>query len=226
MEVFSFVFALDFKKDTAPVLEKKKADFLDFFSKGKFDKSKLPQMGLNVNDVQTKTICILEEQKIAIGLEVNDVEEIKVRVAELLERIYTDFAYSGKEILRIGARVQWMHPWESSFTKLVEQFKNSFYLSNSLVNESSDVAINFTLNDRDSKVNFIAGPMRPEQGKDLLTFKERHLPHDFIFIDVDRYKTTLHNDVASIKGFIANSIEYSKTKADETINSLIPSKNS
>jgi len=217
MKLLSIIFAIDFVKSQNLVLEKNKADFLKFLSQGSFDTNKLPQLGLDINDEKTRTKVILNEEKIAIAVEHDNIENAKQRLTEVLTYIYDHYSYSEKIISRIGLRTQWQEEWPSSFTKLVTKYKEIFYKKNIIVDSSIDVAVNLTLSDGSYRVNFVTGPMKKDQGEGLLIFKDRQLHHDFVFVDLDRMATSHKNDLDNIVDFSEKSITYEIMKAKEVM---------
>jgi hypothetical protein len=174
---------------------------------------------MRFNHEGTKTVLVMEEGHVAISVESMGVEDSEKRIKEILADIYKNFPFDKKEIARIGVRIQWINEWESSFTKLLSKYKSIFYKDVPILNESSDVAVHLTLKDGACGVNYITGPMKPDQAKMFINFKDRKFPHDFIYVDIDRFlvDTKVSNDINSLNDFISKSVVYSKSKATETI---------
>jgi len=180
--------------------------------------------GVRVDHKPSKTRVVLEENNLVIIVESEDENSAKQRLFTVLNRTYGDFAYKDNSISRIGVQTRWMEAWNSSFTSLVAKYKEVFYKENVLLSESFDVAVSFTLKDEDSyKVNYVSGPMKPDQGKTLLAFGEVAFPHDFILVDIDRFSDTNLggvNSVSEIKKMVTASLAYGRTKAEQTVGLL------
>lgn len=221
MELLNLIFEIRFKKNSFNVLlDERKSDIFELVT-GEKPKN-FPKEGFRIDHSNSKTVVVIEEDRVAISVEQDDIETAKERLTALLLNIYGQFNFASKEIIRLGARVQFMEPWQSSFTNLVSKYKSAFYSNNSLVEKSSDVALPLTFIDNNCRVNFISGPMKPDQGKGFLVFKERSLPHAFIYVDIDRVLTegVSKKDISEISQYISDSINYSQEKAQETINLL------
>lgn len=223
MDILSLIFEIRFKENTPLILEDKRKKLAKIVM-GEEPRKKPPKerMAVEVNHLPSKTRAVIQENRLAIAIEESDASQAKRRLFELLRDIYREVDYKDNPIVRIGTRTQWIHSWDGSFTSLMERYKAIFYQDCSLVEESSDIAIVFTLEDNGCKVNYSSGPMKPEEAKVRLVFKERELPHDFIFIDIDKYATENppDNNLRAIKQFISASIEYGSSKANETIEIL------
>ena len=220
MEILSLILEIRFGSKTPLIVDDKRQKLVELII-GKPPKDKppdTPKIGMALNDVASKTRVIVEESRVAISVEQSDIEKSKKRLLEVLKTIYKQVDYKTSPVWRVGVRTQWICLWKDSFTSLLSCFREKFYANNSLLQEAVDVGIALTLEDGQFKVNYSTGPMKPEQGKQLLIFKDRQLPHDFIFIDIDRYsiddKKTY--EIESIKQFIVDSITYGKSKAEET----------
>lgn len=226
MDILSLIFEVRFKQNTPLIKEDKRKRLVEIVI-GKKPKKEPPKeiSTVEVNHLPSKTRAVIQENRLAIAIEKSDVSQAKERLFELLEDIYREIDYKENSIARIGTRTQWIRPWDGSFTSLMGRYKEIFYQDCSLVEESSDIAIVFTFKDNGCKVNYSSGPMKPDEAKGRLVFKERNLPHDFIFIDVDRYATESppDNNLRAIKQFISASIEYGLSKANETVEILLES---
>lgn len=217
MESINFIFAVNYKGMTPIALEDKKLSFLGAVFGGQ--PKEIPQSGMRFNHAETKTVLVMEEGQIAISVEAMSVEDSEKRIKEILADIYKNFPFDKKEIARVGVRIQWINEWGSSFTKLLSEYKGIFYKDVPILNESGDVAVHLTLKDGGCGVNYITGPMKPDQAKMFINFKDRKFPHDFMYVDIDRFlvDTKIKNDLDSLNDFIGKSIEYSKLKATETV---------
>ena len=225
MEILSLILEIRFSKNASLIVDDKRQKLVELIV-GEPPKDKppdAPKIGMVLNDSKTKTRIVVEENRIAISVEQPDIDKAKKRLVEILKIVYDQIGYKDLPVLRIGVRTQWVCPWNDSFTSLLNHFKNIFYTDNSLLKEASDVGIALTFNDGEAKVNYSCGPMKPTQGKTFLVFNDGQLPHDFTFIDVDRYKTEDQKtfDPTSIKMYITDSISYEKSRAEETKNFLM-----
>lgn len=224
MEILSLVFEIRFKQNTPLMVGDKRKKLAEIVI-GETPKENPPKetMAMEVNHPPSKTRVIIQENRIVIIVEQPNISQAKERLIKLLGNIYREVDFKENSIARIGTRTQWIQEWSSSFTSLMEKYKDVFYQDCSLVKEASDVAVFLTLKHNGFRINYASGPMKPNEAKERLMFKERNLPHDFIFIDIDRFTTedTPDNNLGDIKGFILNSIEYGQNKASETINILV-----
>jgi len=224
MEILSLIFEVRFEQKASLIVNDKRQTLIELIT-GNPPKTKppdAPQMGMALNHKQSKTRVVTEENRLAISVEFSQIPEVKEQLIKTLDLIYGEIKYKNCSITRIGMRTKWMSAWNRNFTSLLKSFKEQFFLDNSLLQDSSDVGVALTLADNGFKVNYSAGPMKSEQGKLHLIFKKRELPHDFVFIDIDRYKESgeIENSIVAIKGFISDSITYGENKAKETVEIL------
>jgi hypothetical protein len=212
-------------KHKTPLIEKdNRVQFIEKISGKPVKQPPNAWQGLDFNYQPLRMRLVLEEERFSISVQIDEEESAQDRLLEMLSKIYRDFQYKNNEIKRIGVRSIWFSDWNSSFTNLVNKYKNIFYKDNTIVSESTDVAVNFILKDKDLyKMNFISGPMKPEQGMDQLIFKDISLPHDFIFVDLDRYKLeglSNINSAQDIKKVVLESLDYEQSKAKQTVQLL------
>lgn len=224
METLSLILEIRFSDKTPLIIDDKRQKLVELIV-GEPPKDKPPdvqKVGMALNHSKTKTRVVVEENRLAISVEQPDIEKAKRRLEETLEIVYDQVNYKDSPVSRIGVRTLWVCPWNESFTSLLAHFRKAFYKDNSLQKKASDVGIALTFNDGQAKVNYSCGPMKPVQGKGFLIFKDRQLPHDFTFVDVDRYEVETQKtyDVSSIKKYITDSIAYGASKVKETENLL------
>lgn len=176
-------------------------------------------IGLELDHEPTKTRVVVENDRIALSVEYAAPLRSKKRLFELLSFIYKKFPYGSREIVRLGVRTEWISSWNNNFSSLVNKFKATFYRETPLTNDASDVGLPLIFNSEGFQINFSTGPMKPEQIKSFIRFKNRSLPHDAIFVDIDRFnkENTVNNGIAEIKDVISASIEYGQNKAIQTV---------
>lgn len=178
--------------------------------------------GMNMINTAQRTNVVVEEGRIAIQIEGTDHQVIQRRTLEVLGILYDQADYKDNKIVRIGVRTKWIGTWDQSFAKLYERYKEVFYNDNSILDRSVDIAVNLTLEDNGYRVNFISGPMKPEEGLSQVLFKDRDFPHDFIFVDIDRFDISgsYSNTLASIKRFFNESVKYGKDISEDVYDLL------
>jgi len=224
MEILSLILEIRFSDKTPLIIEDKRQKLAELIlgEPPKDKPSDAPKIGMVVNHLKTKTRVVVEESRLAIGVEQSDIKKAKKRLEETLKIVYDQVSYKDSPVSRIGVRTLWVCPWNESFTSLLTSFRKAFYKDNSLLKQASDVGIALTFDDGQAKANYSCGPMKPIQGDGFLVFKGRQLPHDFTFVDVDKYKIEVQRtyDIGDIKKYIANAITYGMDKAKETENLL------
>lgn len=225
MEILSLILEIRFSKNASLIVDDKRQKLVELIV-GEPPKDKppdAPKIGMALNHSKTKTRVVVEENRVAISVEQPDVEKARKRLAETLKIVYGQVNYKDLPVCRVGVRTLWICPWNESFTSLLSHFRKIFYADNSLLEEALDVGVALTFNDGDAKVNYSCGPMKPTQGESFLVFKDRQLPHDFIFVDVDRYKIVDQKtyDFNFIKKYVIDSITYGMSKAEETKSLLV-----
>lgn len=130
---------------------------------------------------------------------------------------------------RIGVRGLWIHKVELSMSDLTQRFKDKFYKNNEIVNMSTDIALVFTLKEKDRIVNYNAGPMDKDQVSLMLNQEAKQNGYDKIemintsavFFDYDYYvvKSFKYND-NFLSSFLTEGISNSKENIKKTLDIL------
>ncbi len=219
MDLLSLIMEIRYRQRTLLVFDDKRQKIFKLIT-GK-DPQNSPSdviQGAEYRDEPTRTRVLLEENRFAAAVEEDNIDEANKRLFEVIGNIYNEIDYQSNIINRIGVRTQWVSCWNESFASLLNRYKKVFYKPNSLLTKATDIAVHFTLIDESNKINFTTGPMKPQQGQTLLVFKNRNLPHDFIYTDVDYFCENVQTyDLEKIKQFITLSIKFGKDRASETV---------
>lgn len=220
MELLTLILEIRYKQLEVSDVDDKRVELVELITgeKPKKPPGRLAK-GMVINHETTKTRVVIEENRIAVSVEKPDISEAKSRLSEVLTFIYRKFPYKDREIIRLGARTNWIWPWSQNFTSLVSRFKEIFYKESSLSANAFDVGLPLIFKEENYRVNYSAGPMKPNQGKSFIIFKNRNLPHDFLFVDVDNFvmDEPIDNRLVNIKNFVTSSIVYGQEKAEETV---------
>lgn len=140
-----------------------------------------------------------------------------------------------QNITRIGFRTFWVVAVDTKMEELIKKFKKSFLCEkNSLVHESTDVAISLTLSKGNKKINYNTGPIGNEQALQLLAVDQKNLsqeqvkriPKVGIFVDYDYYSLENHkfNDTYFLD-FMTKAIKTAEKDVETTVKNIKEVKN-
>lgn len=224
LRLVTVIFEVRYKNRTPLIVDDKRINIVRQITKEEPSNSpkKNPILGLVLNHSQTKTRVVVEENRIAISVELDNEKESLSRLLESFEIVSNEVAYGGLEIDRLGLRTKWIYPWDGNFTKLLNLYKKNVYRDNPIINESSDIGVALNFEEDNYKVNYSSGPMKPAQAKTLLRFKAANLPHDFIFVDIDRYlENSPSQTFKKLVAFSGDSFDYGRNMANATVSFVL-----
>src|SRR5258708_38921698 len=92
-------------KDKTPLIEKdNRVEFIEQITGQSVQPPANAMQGLDFNHQPTRTRIVLEENRFALAVQIDNESLAKERLFEVLSKIYHDFHYKGSEILKIGVR--------------------------------------------------------------------------------------------------------------------------
>ena len=143
-----------------------------------------------------------------------DLDEIRKTILDLSARLHSHVHWTS--MTRIGFRTIWTLEVEN-FEALLEKSKKALFKDHELITNATDVGLPLTLIDRNSKVNYLYGPMKKAQLEAIGFEFPLEVPECFAYIDVDYYREPNQQfSEKYLKDFLRSASSFATEKVQET----------
>lgn len=127
-----------------------------------------------------------------------------------------------KRVQRIGVRSIWFREVNVAINQLIQKYKSVFFRNNPIVDKSTDVALAFTLENRDRKINYNSGPMDIQECNNFIKSnlnsmqisESLQVSNPVIFFDFDYY---LNKSMKFSEAFFTEFVNRALTQARENL---------
>ncbi|MDH5364461.1 MAG: hypothetical protein OEW82_04760 [Dehalococcoidia bacterium] len=125
-------------------------------------------------------------------------------------------------LIRLGIRSYWIEKANVNFTELVSLYKEILCKPNSIVEQSTDIGVTFTLTENKNTARMAFGPMELSQLKGILLFEPPELPDVVTFLDVDYYSKPEPAEITArmLHAFVNAGLNYAENQSQRLIKIL------
>ncbi len=149
----------------------------------------------------------VEPYRLLITVERRESKKAQEYILGVYEKI--DNLLHLSSVKQVGYRCIFIEESDDKFNDLVARQRAAFYRSTSLTDDATDVAMPLTFKIGDYRVNFLGGPVKPNELKDRLEYKDIEAKNSFL-IDLDFIKYNLSVSRRSLKQHIEEVRKYQK----------------
>lgn len=176
----------------------------------------IPLPGFELNISEKRMRVLVEPKRTAITL--GDVPTISYCVDNIMG-VFKKISSLVElpPLIRLGERSYWIEESNLDFKELVSTYKRILYKSSSIVKDSVDVGVSFTLKNGECAANVAFGPMELSQLKTMFVFKPTKLPKVVTFLDVDYYFAMEPSKVTekTLRDFLYAGLNYSSEQSQK-----------